>query len=182
MAHRSAHPAVPIALLVFGLVAILLLTIPTEDVQEPPGFMYGIVLDAGSSHTALYIYKWPADKLNGTGVVTQHTECHVEGKGISSYAGQQGAAGRSLEACLDQAVEDIPKERHPRTPVYLGATAGMRLLQISKPELSDQILQEVGHKIQSYPFSYQGATILNGKEEGAYGWVTVNYLSENFIK
>ncbi|KAI4816849.1 hypothetical protein KUCAC02_009150 [Chaenocephalus aceratus] len=182
MAHRSAHPAVPIALLVFGLVAILLLTIPTEDVQEPPGFMYGIVLDAGSSHTALYIYKWPADKLNGTGVVTQHTECHVRGEGISSYAGRQGAAGRSLEACLDQAVEDIPKERHPCTPVYLGATAGMRLLQISKPELSDQILQEVGHKIQSYPFSYQGATILSGEEEGAYGWVTVNYLSENFIK
>ncbi|KAM9338061.1 ectonucleoside triphosphate diphosphohydrolase 2 [Symphorus nematophorus] len=182
MAQRAAHPVVPIALLVFGLVAILLLTVPTEDVQEAPGFMYGIVLDAGSSHTALYIYKWPADKQNGTGVVTQHTECHAKGGGISSYAGQQGAAGQSLEVCLDQAVKDIPKERHQLTPVYLGATAGMRLLQISSPEQSAQILQEVGHKIQSYPFSYRGAAILSGQEEGAYGWVTVNYLSENFIK
>ncbi|XP_042365209.1 ectonucleoside triphosphate diphosphohydrolase 2 [Plectropomus leopardus] len=182
MAQRAALPVVPIALLVFGLVAILLLTIPTQDVQEAPGFMYGIVLDAGSSHTALYIYKWPADKQNGTGVVTQHSECHVKGGGISSYAGQQGAAGQSLEACLDQAVKDIPKERHQVTPVYLGATAGMRLLRISSPELSVQILQEVGHKIQSYPFSYQGAAILSGQEEGAYGWVTVNYLLENFIK
>lgn len=51
------------------------------------------------------------------------------GGGISSYVGQQGAAGHSLEACLDQAVKDIPKERHHVTPVYLGATAGMRLLQ-----------------------------------------------------
>ncbi|XP_032395462.1 ectonucleoside triphosphate diphosphohydrolase 2 [Etheostoma spectabile] len=182
MAQRSAHPAAPIALLLFGLVAILLLTIPTQDVQEAPGFMYGIVLDAGSSHTALYIYKWPADKQNGTGVVTQHTECHVKGGGISSYAGAQGAAGQSLETCLDQAVKDIPKERHQLTPVYLGATAGMRLLRISNPELAAQILQEVGHKIQSYPFSYQGAAILSGQEEGAYGWVTVNYLLENFIK
>lgn len=41
---------------------------------------YGIVLDAGSSHTSLFIYKWPADKQNGTGVVTQHGECHAEGK------------------------------------------------------------------------------------------------------
>lgn len=41
---------------------------------------YGIVLDAGSSHTALYIYKWPADKQNGTGVVTQHGECHANGE------------------------------------------------------------------------------------------------------
>lgn len=182
MAQRSAYPFVPIALLVFGLAAILLLTIPAEDVQEAPGFMYGIVLDAGSSHTALYIYKWPADKQNGTGVVTQHSECHVEGGGISSYAGQQGAAGQSLEACLEQAVKDIPKDRHQLTPVYLGATAGMRLLNISNPEQSVQILQEVGHKIQSYPFSYQGAAILSGQEEGAYGWVTVNYLLENFIK
>lgn len=182
MAQRSAHPVVPIALLVFGFVAILLLTIPTEDIQEAPGFMYGIVLDAGSSHTALYIYKWPADKQNGTGVVTQHRECHVQGGGISSYAGQQGAAGKSLEACLDQAMSDIPKEKHQVTPVYLGATAGMRLLHMSNPEQSAHTLQEVGRKIQSYPFKYQGATILSGQDEGAYGWVTVNYLLENFIK
>ncbi|XP_074546627.1 ectonucleoside triphosphate diphosphohydrolase 2-like [Halichoeres trimaculatus] len=182
MAQRAAHPAVPIVLLLFGLVALLLLTIPTQDIQEAPGFMYGIVLDAGSSHTSLYIYKWPADKQNGTGVVTQHTECHVKGGGISSYAGQQGAAGQSLEVCLDQAVKDIPKERHKVTPVYLGATAGMRLLHMSSPEQSDQILQDVGHKIQSYPFNYRGAAILSGQEEGAYGWVTVNYLLENFIK
>lgn len=39
MAQRAAHPVVPIALLVLGLVAILLLTVPTEDVQEAPGFM-----------------------------------------------------------------------------------------------------------------------------------------------
>ncbi|XP_056260230.1 ectonucleoside triphosphate diphosphohydrolase 2 [Seriola aureovittata] len=182
MAQRSAHPVVPIALLLFGLAAILLLTIRTEDVQERPGFMYGIVLDAGSSHTALYIYKWPADKQNGTGVVTQHRECHVKGGGISSYAGQQGAAGQSLEACLEQAVKDIPKEKHHVTPVYLGATAGMRLLHLFSEEQSNQILQEVGRKIQSYPFSFQGAAILSGREEGAYGWVTVNYLLENFIK
>ncbi|XP_069561627.1 ectonucleoside triphosphate diphosphohydrolase 2 [Brachyistius frenatus] len=177
-----AHPVVPIALLAFGFIAILLLTIPTDDVQEVPGFMYGIVVDAGSSHTALLIYKWPADKYNGTGVVTQHSECHVKGGGISSYAGQRGAAGQSLEACLGQAVNDIPKDRHQVTPVYLGATAGMRLLHLSSPEQSAEILEEVGHIIQSYPFDYRGATILKGQEEGAYGWVTVNYLLENFIK
>ncbi|CAN9504830.1 unnamed protein product [Ophioblennius macclurei] len=183
MAQRSARPVlVPASLLLLGLTVILLLTIPTEDVQEPPGFMYGIVLDAGSSHTALYIYKWPADKQNGTGIVTQHNECHVKGGGISSYAGQHGAVGQSLEACLNQAVTDIPKDKHKSTPVYLGATAGMRLLNISFPNQCDQILEEVGHKIQSYPFSYQGAAILSGQEEGAYGWVTVNYLLENFIK
>lgn len=54
---------------------------------------------------------------------------HLPGGGISSYVGQAGAAGRSLEVCLEQAVKAVPKERHSITPVYLGATAGMRLLQ-----------------------------------------------------
>lgn len=53
---------------------------------------------------------------------------------------------------------------------------------ISSPEQSAHILQEIGRKIQSYPFNYQGAAILSGQQEGAYGWVTVNYLLENFIK
>ncbi|XP_037547715.1 ectonucleoside triphosphate diphosphohydrolase 2 [Nematolebias whitei] len=182
MAPRCSPPVLPLSLLLFGLVAILLLTVPSQDVQEAPGFMYGIVLDAGSSHTSLFIYKWPADKQNGTGVVTQHRECHVAGEGISSYAGQKGSAGQSLEACLDRAVNDIPKDRHRSTPVYLGATAGMRLLEISNSEQSSQILKEVSLKIQSYPFDYRGAAILTGQEEGAYGWVTVNYLLENLIK
>lgn len=55
-------------------------------------------------------------------------------------------------------------------------------IRLSSPEQAHEILQEVGQKIQSYPFNYQGVSVLSGQEEGAYGWVTVNYLSENFLK
>ncbi|RXN10407.1 ectonucleoside triphosphate diphosphohydrolase 2-like protein [Labeo rohita] len=170
------------AALFLAVIGILLLVVPTEDVKEPPEFMYGIVLDAGSSHTAMFIYKWPADKQNGTGIVSQHSECEAEGGGISSYAGNTGGAARSLEKCMDKAMQEIPKSRHKLTPLYLGATAGMRLLNISKPEESDEVLKEVADKLKTYPFSFKGATILSGQEEGAYGWVTVNYLLENYIK
>ncbi|KAL4623298.1 ectonucleoside triphosphate diphosphohydrolase 2 isoform X2 [Arapaima gigas] len=171
-----------VALLLLAVAGILLLTIPMRNLKEPPQFSYGVVLDAGSSHTAMYIYKWPSDKQNGTGIVTQHSECHVEGGGISSYAGTPGGAGASLEMCMNKAMQDIPKYRHQHTPVYLGATAGMRLLNITNPSETDKILQDVKEKIQSSPFSFRGAAILTGQEEGAYGWVTVNYLLENFIK
>ncbi|XP_052448871.1 ectonucleoside triphosphate diphosphohydrolase 2 [Carassius gibelio] len=170
------------AALFLAICGILLLVVPTEDVKEPPEFMYGIVLDAGSSHTAMFIYKWPADKQNGTGIVSQHSECHAKGGGISSYAGSRGGAARSLEECMEQAMQKIPKSRHKLTPLYLGATAGMRLLNISKPKDSDEVLKEVGDKLKTYPFSFKGASILSGQEEGAYGWVTVNYLLENYIK
>ncbi|KAJ8285675.1 hypothetical protein GJAV_G00029650 [Gymnothorax javanicus] len=182
MGKQQCQIIVPVALLLLGILGILLLSIPTNDMKQPPEYMYGIVLDAGSSHSAMYIYKWPADKHNGTGIVTQHSECHAKGGGISSYEGEKGGAARSLEDCLNQAVRDIPKSRHWQTPVYLGATAGMRLLNISNPSATQQILEEVGQKIRSYPFKFQGAVILTGQEEGAYGWVTVNYLLENFVK
>lgn len=32
--------------------------------------------------------------------------------------------------------------------------------------------------LQKSPFSYQGSRTLSGQEEGAFGWVTVNYLDE----
>ncbi|XP_051750473.1 ectonucleoside triphosphate diphosphohydrolase 2-like [Ctenopharyngodon idella] len=171
-----------IAIIFISFIGILLLAINLEDIKEPAQLMYGIVLDAGSTHTSMFIYKWPADKQNGTGIVSQHSECHVKGGGISSYAGVSGGAARSLEECMEKAMQEIPKSRHKLTPVYLGATAGMRLLNISKPKESDEVLKEVGDKLKTYPFNFKGATILSGQKEGAYGWVTVNYLLEKFIK
>ncbi|XP_044848426.1 ectonucleoside triphosphate diphosphohydrolase 2 isoform X2 [Mauremys mutica] len=174
--------AVLLLLCFIGVVGILLLCLPTRDLREPPAFKYGIVLDAGSSHTAMFIYKWPADKENDTGIVSQHSMCDVEGGGISSYAENPPAAGKSLKQCLDQAVSDVPKERHPLTPLYLGATAGMRLLNLTDPQASDRVLSAVTSTLKSYPFDFRGAKILSGEDEGVFGWVTANYLLENFIK
>uniref|UniRef100_A0A8C8K3H5 Uncharacterized protein n=1 Tax=Oncorhynchus tshawytscha TaxID=74940 RepID=A0A8C8K3H5_ONCTS len=95
----------------------------------------------------------------------------LPGGGISSYVGERRGA-----------LQNIPKSRHRLTPVYLGATAGMRLLNISNPTESEQILKDVGSKLRTYPFDFRGETILSGQEKGAYGWVTVNYLLDNFIK
>ncbi|KAI1231991.1 Ectonucleoside triphosphate diphosphohydrolase 2, partial [Lamprotornis superbus] len=185
---------------------------------------YGIVLDAGSSHTAMFVYKWPADKENDTGVVSEHSMCDVEGPGISSYRLNPPAAGTSLEHCLNQALSDVPRDKHVGTPLYLGATAGMRLLKqgltsllgpsmavlasrgcrdregsaalwhtpvtlpshlahsIADPQVSDAVLRAVAATLKMYPFDFRGAKILSGEEEGVFGWVTANYLLENFIK
>jgi len=82
---------------------------PVRPAASPP--QYGIVLDAGSSHTAVFIYKWPADKENDTGVVSEHSMCDVEGKGCPGgrwqglshplRAGQRdGAKAPAMPSCL----------------------------------------------------------------------------------
>ncbi|KAB5555615.1 hypothetical protein PHYPO_G00036200 [Pangasianodon hypophthalmus] len=163
----------------------IIIMVAIAVVQHKPlhqKYKYGIVLDAGSSHTSVYIYEWPAEKENNTGMVQQKHACNVKGKGISSYSETPHKAGESLKECMDEAKETIPKQRHHETPVYLGATAGMRLLKMDNNNASEKVLEFVEKSLQTYPFSYQGARIITGQEEGAFGWVTVNYLSDNFRK
>ncbi len=57
------------------------------------------------------------------------TFAQLTGPGISSYASEPWKAGESLKACMQEAEQWVPKKRHPETPLYLGATAGMRLLK-----------------------------------------------------
>nr|XP_005156383.1 ectonucleoside triphosphate diphosphohydrolase 1 isoform X1 [Danio rerio] len=176
----------PVVIFLMAVVAVgIVIMVSISVVQHKPlpqKYKYGIVLDAGSSHTSVFIYKWPAEKENNTGMVQQHHTCNVKGKGISSYFDKPHGAGASLEECMKEAKEKIPAHRHSETPVYLGATAGMRLLKMEDEMASEKVLTSVAHSLKTYPFSYQGARILSGQEEGAFGWITVNYLSENLRK
>lgn len=36
---------------------------------------------------------------------------------------------KAFQDCMDKAMKVIPAEKHKSTPLFLGATAGMRLLQ-----------------------------------------------------
>ncbi|XP_051577865.1 ectonucleoside triphosphate diphosphohydrolase 3 [Myxocyprinus asiaticus] len=150
-----------------------------------PGLKYGIVLDAGSSRTTVYLYQWPAEKENNTGVVSQTTKCQVEGPGISDLhidEAQDKKTWKSLESCMAQITKTIPTNQHNTTPVFLGATAGMRLLHLKNEEMSNTILKDMQRYLSSFPFNFQNASIISGQEEGLYGWITVNYLMGNFLE
>ena len=44
---------------------------------------YGIVIDSGSSRSNVYLYEWPGEKENETGVVTEIQNCKVQGEPLS---------------------------------------------------------------------------------------------------
>ncbi|XP_078717426.1 ectonucleoside triphosphate diphosphohydrolase 8-like [Lampetra fluviatilis] len=176
--------AVGLALFVLGVTGLVALCVSwnaSKAVPQVP-LKYGVVLDAGSSHTKVTLYQWPADKENGTGVVSQTTDCSVEGPGISSYARDPAGAGRSLGPCLSAVAARVPAERRAESPVFLGATAGMRLLELQDSAATEKILASVRDAMRRSEFSFREARILTGEEEGACGWVTVNYLKGNFLQ
>ncbi|XP_045294320.1 ectonucleoside triphosphate diphosphohydrolase 1 isoform X6 [Leopardus geoffroyi] len=83
---------------------------------------------------------------------------------------------------MERASQVIPKSQHQGTPVYLGATAGMRLLRMENEQLADKVLSVVTKSLNNYHFDFHGARIITGQEEGAYGWITINYLLGKFTQ
>lgn len=98
---------------------------------------------------------------------------------MSSFAGRPLAAAQSLKPLLDEAIKAIPESEQSCTPVAVKATAGLRLL--GKKD-SDAILDRVRKYLEEeWPFSVvskadEGVAIMEGKDEGVYAWVTINYL------
>ncbi|XP_060241034.1 ectonucleoside triphosphate diphosphohydrolase 3 isoform X2 [Meriones unguiculatus] len=181
----SRTPAIVtwVILLVSTVVLVTLTLIQVRHPQVlPPGLKYGIVLDAGSSRTTVYVYEWPAEKENDTGVVTQAFKCSVNGSGISSYENNPQDAPRAFEDCMLKVRARVPEHLHSSTRVYLGATAGMRLLRLQNETAAREVLESIQSYFKSQPFDFRGAQIISGQEEGVYGWITANYIMGNFLE
>jgi Golgi apyrase len=76
---------------------------------------------------------------------------------------------------MEFAKTKIPASEVARTPMFLMATAGLRMVGEAA---KDAILASVCSYLSStgYLFRCGWATLLDGRDEGLYGWVTVNYL------
>lgn len=175
----------PFALICFmiGMIGITAIVV-VKHYQNRPDYEYGIVMDAGSSHTKLFVYKWNGQKEENTAVAEQIFSYPVPGPGISSYEENPSDLAPGLRDCLTRAKDYVPKPKYSSTPVYLGATAGMRLIEEVNSTVTDAILKVVRNTIAEFPFKFtepnKQARIITGAEEGLYSWVTSNYLTGHF--
>ncbi|XP_029307883.1 ectonucleoside triphosphate diphosphohydrolase 3 isoform X2 [Cottoperca gobio] len=128
---------------------------------------------------------WPGEKQNETGVVTEQMNCRVYGNGISEMKVDPEKDAKSWEGfkeCMANVTKAIPAEKHKTTLLFLGATAGMRLLHMQDEQRSNAILESLREYLLSLPFIFHNASIITGQAEGLYGWITVNYLEGNLLE
>lgn len=143
--------------------------LPAGDSQE----LYAVVFDAGSTGSRVHVvhFKESQGVLELQNDALQHLK-----PGLSSYADDPEKAAQSLAPLLDFALKTVPKELQAQTKIKLGATAGLRLLPDGKAEA---ILAAVKTYLSKSPFDLDpvtGVTILDGSDEGAFAWLTLNYL------
>ncbi|KAG6812416.1 hypothetical protein H0H92_002992 [Tricholoma furcatifolium] len=167
------------------------------------GRHFGVVIDAGSSGSRLQIYSWKDPKsisvVKGSELeftlpkVEKGTEDGNEWvtkiePGISSFGDNPEGVGQYLQPLLAHARQYIPPSLEKETPLFLLATAGMRLLD---PVRQADVLQETCKFLTRHSdFKIDAPSdvgpcgssvrIITGEEEGLFGWIAVNYLMDGF--
>ncbi|XVF06513.1 hypothetical protein REPUB_Repub06bG0054800 [Reevesia pubescens] len=139
---------------------------------------YAVIFDAGSSGSRVHVYCF--DQNLDLVPIGSELELFEQIKpGLSYYAKDPQAAANSLLSLLDKAESVVPLDLRSKTPVRVGATAGLRALE---GDASDRILQAVRELLKdrsTLKSEETGVRILDGSQEGSYEWVTINYLLGN---
>jgi apyrase len=151
-------------------------------IRLTPVTNYAIVFDAGSSHTEMFVYHWPADKSNGLGTtsaVNEYFVCPLNAtytndtmkkgeptklKAISDFEQNLDLLEGYFRPCLNEAIERIPGNRHKTSPIFLGATAGMRLSRLRNVTRAKQVLEAIREIFSNSPFQFVVARQVNSSK------------------
>ena len=166
-----------------GIVVLLSALASSTQASVPATHRYGIVMDAGSSGTRCHIFAY-AD--NGPGSLPdlelEDGNGHWQKKirpGLSSFASNPAGAAENIASLLKFAATKVPPAQHGGTPVFIRATAGLRL--ISKAAAKG-ILESCRGAARASPFldAESWTSVLKGTDEGVLGWIAANYLWGGF--
>ncbi|KAI9528129.1 hypothetical protein NQZ68_023109 [Dissostichus eleginoides] len=135
---------------------------------------YSVMFDAGSTGTRIHVYTFihgGSEELP----VLDNEMFHSIKPGLSAYADSPEMAGPTVRMLLKVAKKTVPRLEWKRTPLFLRATAGLRLLSAERARL---LLEQVQHVFDESPFLVPGdsVSIMNGTNEGILAWISVNYL------
>eukprot|EP00731_Ephydatia_muelleri_P027296 Em0019g169a len=160
-----------LAIVFFGGFIALPIVFTTDTVR----IQYGMVIDAGSSHTSLYVYAWNVS-TNGTGLVQQVYSTSATDP-LTSYAADPSTAGPNISNLVKSSSSNVKGDLN-YIQLFLGATAGMRLLRDTNWTAANRILQSIKSSLKDLQYNFISAEIITGMEEGLYAWVTLNYLGK----
>ncbi|KAI8095359.1 nucleoside phosphatase family-domain-containing protein [Thamnidium elegans] len=159
---------------------------------------YGVIIDAGSSGSRIYVYSWKdhefaknsftVDELKGKIPIVERGDqdglkwTSREEPGISTFGTRPHEVGEHLTSLLSFSQEVVPIESHSTTPIFLMATAGMRLLP--NQEQKELLSSTCNYMRENTNFFISDCDshvrIIPGELEGVFGWVAVNYLMGGF--
>lgn len=151
---------------------------------------YGVFIDAGSQGSRIYVYRWPERDFK---ILPPPESAPLEEVGSQKSLNRKAPGIATvnpsdvhdyLKPLIEQAAlllesEGLDEDDLHEVPLYLFATAGMRVLPADNQKL---LLQSIREYAQDCGFQYKEERfrVISGEEEGVFGWLTVNYLKNTF--
>jgi len=146
------------------------------DFCRPEKTDYGLVVDAGSGGTRIYVFKWESFQEWSLKIDPIDSNYALALKpGISTSISTQKEMDDYLQPFLDFAESKIPSNRYATTPLFFRATAGLRMM--TKDE-AEGVLALVGTSFENSKFLFKrdSMKIISGIEEGLLNWLTINAI------
>mmetsp|Transcript_4747 Transcript_4747/g.17530 ORF Transcript_4747/g.17530 Transcript_4747/m.17530 type:complete len:507 (-) Transcript_4747:123-1643(-) len=143
---------------------------------DTEGRKYAVVFDAGSTGSRVHVFRFDL-RRDGELALMDDTFQQLK-PGLSSFAASPTEGADSLKPLLELAMRTVPAAARAGTTVAVRATAGLRLLP---GEQAHELLRAVEKLLNEYPFqiNHGSVSIMDGAEEGAFQWLTMNYLLGN---
>lgn len=159
---------------------------PTD--RDDNSLNYGILIDCGSSGSRVFVYFWPPHNGEPQHLLNIQQMRDSNSKpvvmkvepGLDTFADKPSEASDYIAPLLRFSADFIPQHKHLETPVYIMATAGLRMLG---PREQDAILNDLRVDLSlhfKFLFSPTWVEVISGKQEGIYSWIAVNYALGKF--
>ncbi|KAL5723879.1 apyrase [Ranunculus cassubicifolius] len=174
------------------LVVILLVSLYHVYKPEKTPSYFTVVVDCGSTGSRVNIYKWVK---NGTTyeahpILLQtfpeqlhkgrdqddacQYHCMQTEPGLDMFVHNTSGVREAIEPLIRWAEQQIPRERHEDTSLFVLGTAGLRKLEAADVDWILGTVETVA-KNHSFICRRNWIRVLSGQEEAYYGWVALNY-------
>lgn len=159
------------------LVLILLLLLAVNPVFA--ALHYTVVVDAGSSGSRIYLYKYKQSGVNKISDLRLIASKKIH-PGLSNFADNYDGIDGYIKPLLVFAKEKLDSEGSvTQVDFSLLSTAGMRLLSADQQQ---QIYQRVKAVMNKYTrFKIRKIETITGQWEAIYGWIAANYDERSLV-
>jgi len=147
------------------------------------GVNYYVIVDAGSSGSRIHMYRIETTNNNEFNVIEEIDIPHNKVKpGLSAMAGDKTQIVNYIKPLITSLTSTLKDKNIPEEDVhfYLLATAGMRITPPSTQQSSYLVISEYIKNNTKLKIGY--IETIPGKYEGAFDFISTNYLLKNLAK